>query len=47
MLEANIDVGSSENKQTIQFVGLLDIFSAKSIKPYLIKHIEVHIERFI
>ena len=47
MLKANTNVGSSEDKQTIQFVGLLDIFSAKNINPNLIKHFEVHEERFI
>ena len=47
MLKANTNAGSSENKQTIHFVGLLDIFSAKYIDPYQIKHFEVHNERFI
>ena len=38
MLKANTNVGSSENKQTIQFVGLLDIFSAKNIKACQIRY---------
>ena len=47
MLKANTNVGSSENKQTIHFVGLLDIFSAKNINSYQIQHFEVHNETFI
>ena len=42
MLEANINVGSSENKQTLQFIGLLYTFPAKSLKAYEIRYFEVH-----